>query len=254
MIQLATTSLKITVKSDDGIQSFGMSKPGPFYYFPSSKGRYKFTFDNGTKVLTKNITVIDADPIIQNTRLSTLYIGIDNPLNVKTSEFDADDKLVAEITDGQVIKKGEIFYARVFKRGITQVKIYANMPYGRIKVAEKSFVIRELHPPTPLINGLKSGGVVRESNLNQLQTMTLITDEYLVDEDVYIADFDFMLVYNNYSSVNKPIKNVGSSFNNQILSAIKIAKPGDILIFSNIRTLSSRGVEIVIPSLTLTVN
>ncbi len=248
-----TKNLKITVSSDDGTQYFGLSKPGPFYFFPSSKGRYKFLFDNGTKAFTKNITVIDADPIIQNTRLSTLYIGLDNPLNIKTSEFDADDNLTAEITDGQVIKKGEIFYARVFKRGITQVKIYANMPYGRIKVAEKSFVIRELHPPTPLINGMKSGGIVKKANLSQFESMSLITDEYLVDEDVYIADFDFMLIYNDFNSVNKPIKNVGSSFNNLILGAFERASKGDILIFSNIRTLSSRGVETIIPSLTLTV-
>ncbi|MBT8326620.1 MAG: hypothetical protein KJP21_02785 [Bacteroidia bacterium] len=248
-----TKNMRITVSSDDGIQYFGLSKPGPFYFFPSSKGRYKFTFNNGTKTSTKNITVIDADPIIQNTRLSTLYIGLDNPLNIKTSEFDEDDNLIAEITDGQVIKKGEIFYARVFKRGITQVKIYADMPYGKIKVAEKSFVIRELHPPTPTINGLKSGAIIKEANLSQLESMSLITDEYLVDEDVYIADFDFMLIYNDFNSVNKPVKNVGSSFNNLILGAFKRAKKGDILIFSNIRTLSSRGVEIMIPSLTLTV-
>jgi len=131
-----TKNLKIQVASDDGTQYFGLSKPGPFYFFPSSKGRYTFSFNNGKKTTTKKITVIDADPIIQNTRLSTLYIGLDNPLNIKTSEFDENDNLEAEITDGQVIRKGEIFYARVFKKGITQVRIYSQMPYGRIKIAE----------------------------------------------------------------------------------------------------------------------
>lgn len=248
-----TERLRIQVSSDDGVQNFGLAKPGPFYFFPSTKGRYTFTFSNGTKTSTKKITVIDADPIIQNTRLSTLYIGLDNPLNIKTSEFDENDNLVAEITDGQVIKKGEIFYARVFKKGITQVKIFANMPYGRIKVAEKSFVIRELQMPVPVINGLKSGGIVKKANLSQFKVMDLLTDEYLIDEEVYVADFEFMLVYNNYQAVIKPIKNTGSSFNNVILDALKRANVGDVLIFNSIRTLSSRGVETTIPTLTLTV-
>ena len=248
-----TKRMRIQVSSDDGVQNFGLSRPGSFYFFPNTKGRYTFTFNNGTKTTTKKITVIDADPIIQNTRLSTLYIGLDNPLNIKTSEFDSDDNLTAEITDGQVIKKGEIFYARVYKKGITQVKIFADMPYGRIKVAEKSFVIRQLQIPIPVINGLESGGIVKQVNLSQFKAMDLLTDEYLVNEDVYIAEFEFMHIYNNYQAVIKPIKNKGSSFNKLVLEALKKAKVGDVLIFNNIRTLSSRGVETIIPSLTLTV-
>ena len=248
-----TKSMRITVSSDDGTEKFRLTKPGSFYFFPNSRGRYKFTFTNGKKITTKKITVIDSDPIIQNTRLSTLYIGLDNPLNIKTSEFDADDNLTAEITDGQIIKKADIFYARVFKKGITQVKIYANMSYGRIKVAEKSFVIRELLHPIPIVNNLKSGGVVKSVNLTQFQDMKLLTDEYMVDEEVYVASFEFMLIYNDYEAVVKPIKNVGASFNSSILNSLQKAKPGDILIFNNIRTLSSRGVESLIPSLTITV-
>jgi hypothetical protein len=248
-----TKNMSITVSSDDGTEYFGLSKPGSFYFYPSSRGRYTFTFNNGKKVTTKHITVIDSDPIIENTRLSTLYIGLDNPLSVKTSEFDADDNLTAVITNGQVIKKGNIFYARVYKTGITQIKIYANMSYGRIKVAEKSFVIRELQNPIPVINNLKSGGVVKKANLSQLQNMKLLTDEYLIDEDVYVANFEFMLIYGDYSSIVKPIKNTGASLNRNILNALEKAKPGDILMFNNIRTLSSRGAESLIPSLTLTV-
>lgn len=248
-----TKQLRITVSSDDGIEKFSLSQPGAFYFFPNSKGRYTFTFNNGKKSTTKKITVIDADPIIQNSRLSTLYIGLDNPLNIKTSEFDANDNLEAEITNGQVIKKGEIFYARVFKKGITQLKIFAQMPYGRIKVAEKSFVIRQLHNPIPHINGLQSGGIVKKEDLDQFKVMDLLTDEYLVEEEVYVADFEFMLIYDNYQAVIKPIKNTGSSFNKRVLEALQRAGQGDILVFNNIRTLSSRGVETVIPTLTLTV-
>jgi hypothetical protein len=245
--------VSISVKYDNEIEYFSLDKPGNFYYLPKSKGRYLFTFENGLNTVTKTVTVIDIDPIIQNTKLSTLYIGIDNPLTIKTSEFDADDVLTAEITDGQIIKKGEIFYARVYKRGITQVTIYAEMPYGRVKVAEKSFVIRSLQAPTPSINGVTSGGTISKTNLKQLTALEISTDEYLIDEEVYISEFNFMLIYSNYEQVSQPIKNNGSSFNSEILSIINKANNGDVLVFSDIKTLSSRGVETTIPSLTINV-
>jgi DNA polymerase III delta prime subunit len=83
--------------------------------------------------------------------------------------------------------------------------------------------------------------------------MKLLTDEYLIDEDVYVANFQFILIYSDYSAVVKPIKNTGASFNRNILNALDKAKPGDILMFNNIQTLSSRGVKSLIPSLTFTV-
>lgn len=248
-----STKLEIQVKTDKGTEYFKLNTPGSFYYFPKSKGRYSFIFNNGKKRIVKDVTVIDTDPIIQNTKLSTLYIGIDNPLNIKTSEFDEDDNLLAEITDGQIIKKGNIFYARVYKKGITQVRIYAQMPYGKVKLAEKSFIIRELQAPTPSLNGVFSGGTVSVNNLGQLETLSLKTDEYLVDEDVYIAECEFMMIYDGYNRVTKPIINKGSSLNQGILNAIRNAESGDILIFSNIKTLSSRGTQKVIPTLTIKV-
>jgi hypothetical protein len=127
------------------------------------------------------------------------------------------------------------------------------MSYGRIKVAEKSFIIRELQKPIPVINNLQSGGVVKKVNLSQFQNMKLLTDEYLINEDVYVANFEFMLIYSDYSAIVKPIKNTGSSFNRNILNALDKAKPGDILMFNNIQTLSSRGTKSLIPSLTFTV-
>jgi hypothetical protein len=62
-----------------------------------------------------------------------------------------------------------------------------------------------------------------------------------------------MLIYSDYSAIVKPIKNTGSSFNRNILNALDKAKPGDILMFNNIQTLSSRGTKSLIPSLTFTV-
>jgi hypothetical protein len=60
-----------------------------------------------------------------------------------------------------------------------------------------------------------------------------------------------MTIYNNETSVTKPVKNIGSSFNNMVSKMISNAKPGDIFIFSNIKTKSSLGTEKSVAPLTL---
>ena len=244
----------ISVQSSKGTEYFSLNKSGKFLYFPNKKGNYNFTFSNDKKKSQKSIIVIDAEPVLENTRLSTLYIGIDNPLSIKTSEFDEEDNLIAEINDGNVIRKGNIFYARVYKKGIVQIKIFVQKPYGKIKVAEKSFVVRELQAPMPSINKFLSGATVSVEDVKKFSDIQIKTDEYLVDELVYVADFDFIAITSTTNKVSVKIKNVGASLNNDIRNALENVQSGDLLIFNNIRTLSSRGTEIVIPNLTLTVN
>ena len=89
------------------------------------------------------------------------------------------------------------------------------------------------------------------ADLKEIKKISLKTDEYLVNEEVYVAEFDFMKIYNEETSVTKPVKNVGSSFNSVVAKLISSGKPGDIFIFSNIKTKSSLGTEKIIAPLTL---
>jgi hypothetical protein len=243
--------VNVTVKSKSDSKSYTFTKPSDFVFFPSSKGSYKFSFDNGFKKITKDIRVIDIEPIIQNTKLPTLYIGIDNPLKIVITEYGAGDNLVATISDGVILKKGDVFYARFKRKGIVKAEVFVNLPYGKVKVAEQQFMVRELQPPIPYVNTYYNGTDVISSELKDMKKISLKTDEFLVNEEVYVAEFDFMKIYNEETSVSKPIKNVGSSFNTLVLKMISNAKPGDIFIFSNIKTKSSLGTEKVIAPLTL---
>lgn len=229
------------------------NKSSEFVYFPLKKGNYKFSFDNGIKKVIKEIRVIDIEPIIQNTKLPTLYIGIDNPLKIKITEYNVKDNLIATISEGIILKKGDAFYARVNKKGIVKAEIFANLPYGKVKIAEQQFAVRELQKPIPYINNSYNGDDITESGLKEFKKINLKTDEFLVNEEVYVAEFDFMKIYNNESAVLKPLKNIGSSFNSSIYKIIKASKSGDILIFTNIKTKSSLGTETEISPLTIKV-
>lgn len=247
-------TLKIRITSKKGTEIFGISRPGDFVYFPVSKGDYTFLFDDGNTVKSKKIKVMDVDPLIKNARLSTIYVGIDNPLSIRTSEFDASDDLFAIITNGEVFRKGELFYARVTKSGIVKLSIFANMPYGKVKVAEKSFIVRNLNPPKLQINGHYSGGNLNSSALQKIIGLTAEKDEILLDEQVYISEFEFMVLYADGDRAMKPAKNIGASFNQEILKVIQSLKSGDIIFLSNIKTKYSSGLEDNIPGFRLNIN
>jgi hypothetical protein len=250
----ATSNVNISVQSDSGLQNFSLSKEGTFLYVPPAKGRYSFAFKNNSQVTRKNIKVIDVDPTIQSESYGSLYKGIDNPLHIKTSEFEDTEGLVARISRGKLLKKGKKFYARVDSVGKTKVEVFAKMPYGFVKVAEKEYIIRELQLPYPSISNLRSGDKISKSKLRILNSMKIISEEYLLDESYYVSSFHFSKIYKDHSAILPPIKNQGSSINVAIKEVMLNSEPGDILIFENVQVKSSRGTEKTLAPLTLIVS
>jgi hypothetical protein len=245
--------VRVRVTSGDKVESYTLNKGSEFIYYPQTKGRYSFSFSSGNFRVEKRIKVIDVEPVIQNSKLSTLYIGIDNAVKVKVSEFDAADDLTAEITNGRVIRKGDYFYIRVKKKGINRLQVYANMPYGKIKVAEQSFIVRELQKPVAFVDGFSDGTTVTVDEIAKMKRMKVKTDEYLIDEDIFISGFEFMLIRGEDNTASISIVNTGASFNVGILDVLEKAEPGDILLFKNIKSKSSVGTERSLQTITLTV-
>lgn len=242
----STDKVAISVIGPNERKTFVTTKPGPFVYLPVSKGRYTITFTDKQKSLSKAIRVIDIEPIIQNTKLSTIYIGIDNPLDIKTSEYGSQDQMVASITKGQIFRKGNKFYARVTEPGLVQVSVFAKMPYGVVKVAEQMFAVRNLNQPYAAVNNLPNGSVVAPNALKNMRSLSVVTDEYLVDEQFFIQEFNVSLIYNNYSQITKPFKNVGNAFNSYLIDLINEAKSGDRIMFSDIVAKSNLGTSILL--------
>ncbi len=241
-----TKRVTILVNGPQDNRNFSMSKPGPFIYLPVSKGRYTVSFSDGVKKVSKSIRVIDVEPVIQNTKLSTIYAGIDNPLNIKTSEFGTEDKLVASISKGEIFRKGDKFYARVNETGIVLVSIFARMPYGIVKVAEQMFAVRALTQPIAQVNGFENGSKVNIQAARNMKSMVVKTDEYLVDETYFIQEFTVTMIYNKHTAITKPFVNSGSAFNPYLLDLLTKANAGDKLMITDIVAKSNLGNRIIL--------
>ena len=249
----STKKVNIFVNGPGESRSFTTTKPGPFVYLPTSKGRYTITFKDNLKTVAKSIKVIDVEPLIQNTKLSTIYIGIDNPLNIKTSEYGTQDQMVATITKGEIFRKGDKFYARVAEPGLVQVAIFAKMPYGIVKVAEQFFAVRALNNPYALVNSHSNGSDVTLVSVSKMRNLSVVTDEYLLEEQYFIQEFTASIIYNGHTQITKPFTNIGNSFNSYLLEMLSKVKSGDKIMFTEIIAKSNLGNRIVLNPYTLNI-
>ncbi|MFT4521236.1 MAG: hypothetical protein ACI8ZN_000163 [Bacteroidia bacterium] len=256
-INFDTTNNNVATASIEGPngfqQSFNLRKPGPFMFVPEIKGSYSIRINSNGVVSGKRIKVIDIEPIIQNNSSGTLYIGIDNILNIKTSEFENTEGLTARISDGVILQKGKNFYARVQNPGQVKVEIFAKMDYGYVKVAEKSFLVRELNKPIATVLDRGNGAEISLADVPKIRTVEVKSNEVLINEQYYVSNFRFTIIYNEHTSILKPIENKGSSLNSNSLEALKRAKVGDIITINEIQAKSSLGNEIKVSPVSYTV-
>ncbi len=234
-------------------QEYVMTEPGTFLFVPDVKGYYQLRFTNGEFSGRKNIKVIDLSPVLETKNVGTLYIGINNELQLRSSEFEDTEGLQARISSGRILKRGSSFFARVDEEGEVRVEIFAKMPYGFIRVAQKDYVVRKLNPPIASFQNETNGSAIPVSKLASMQRIQVKTDELLVSESYYIAGFEMTIIYNDHTAILKPIRNTGNSLNSTSMEALSKAQAGDIVMFSKIRTKSSLGTDIELQPLTYTI-
>ena len=235
------------------ITKYTMQEPGTFLYVPPVEGDYRFSFKSASEQLNKTIHVIDAEPILQNNRMGVLYTGMDNLLNIEPAIYKDTDGLVARISNGKIIKKGNRFFAQVDKKEIVQVEVYARMPYGFVQVANKQFAVRDLLPPFGSINSFTSGGTISLDEVSKLRSIDVTNVEYLSNENYMVESFEFTIIYNSHTAILQPIKHDGRALNASALDALKRVKPGDILLIDKIQTTTSSGHRERIAPISLTV-
>ena len=247
-------SVTVELTDPNGIEkSYVLTEPGVFLFVPEIKGYYELRFTNGVTTGRKNLRVLDLKPVLETGQMGTLYIGINNELKLRTSEFEDTDGLQARISDGQILKKGKSFYARVSKEGQVRVEVFAKMPYGFVRIADKQYVVRNLNPPIATLLGKDRTSTISKDDLATAKSLKIKSDELLVEEEYYISRFEMTIIYNGHTAILRPIPNVGNSLNSNSLDALSKASPGDIIMFNNITAKSSLGTDIELRPLTYTI-
>ncbi|TVR82227.1 MAG: hypothetical protein EA412_01795 [Chitinophagaceae bacterium] len=176
--------------------------------------------------------VKEQKPVINQEKFNNLYIGVDNPINiVKPSREDREYNV--EISNGELHKVGDQYYARVNRQGRVRISLTETRADGTKRtVAEQSFVARNLPKPVAQIHNRTSGEFA--ASLFKLQNGLSVKLEDL-DIDPRYRIIDYEVVYINGEGLGIFRESVqGSYFSGKSRELIDLAQPGDIYVFDNI--------------------
>lgn len=188
-----------------------------------------------------NYKVVQSKPYISQHDYKTLYIGINNPVDVYHPEYNPKDYKVS-ITQGKVINVGNDFYAVPSREGFASLKLEVpDGSGGYKKVAEEIFKVRELpRPEVSLYN--KEGGSIPAKIFKMQKGLNTSSKELPVDVNFRVTDFS--VTYINANGLGKFTENVkGSYFTGKSKELIDLAQPGDIFIFDNIHVKGPDGLN-----------
>lgn len=230
-----TEKVIVKVNNQYGFTEYVLHRPGDFIYIPERKGTYSIQFSNQQFTTVKSFSVIDVEPVIQNEKYGTLYVGIENALKIQTSEFEDTRNLIARTNNGQVFKRGANFFVKVDEKKLTKVQIYTRMPYGLVKIAEKEFLVKDIDLPIIALGDLKYEAVVPASDLKTIDKI-LLKDQNTGEENRQygVIEFDLSLIYNDHTSITPPIHHRGPEFNREARQILSNAKSGDIILLNNL--------------------
>lgn len=225
---------------------------GVFNFRLSELGVYEFRFETPNTSQSERLRVIQPGVDVQNAAYGTLYSGMDNPLVLELPDTLTPEDYRFEVTNGKVFFKDDRVFIRTNKTGLSILKIYEN-DSASTPVLEKKYAVRELKDPFASLGNYWDGSTIRIEDLTRMNGLKINYDDYFTKEVISIASFEMSLVYNGHTVITKPVQVMGSVFDESAKFLLSKVKSGDVLVFKNIRAISSLGSEIQLRSVLITV-
>lgn len=232
---------------------------GVFNFRLSELGVYEFRFETPKTSQSERFRVIQQGVDVQNASYGTLYSGMDNPLVLEFPDTSTPENYRFDMTNGKVFFKEDKVFVRTNKTGLSILKIYEN-DLASTPFLEKKYVVRELKDPFASLGNYWDGSTIRIEDLTKMDGLKINYDDYFTKLDnnftkevISIASFEMSLVYNSHTVITKPVQVMGSVFDESAKFLLGKAKSGDVLVFKNIRAISSLGSEIKLRSVLITI-
>lgn len=186
-------------------------------------------------------TIYDKD-----TRVQTLYIGVDNPLDITVTELE-NGTIEVSIDQGKIIKSEAGYIARVNNKGQALLTVIARDSTGKIsEIANLDFMVLEKPVPYVMIANQK-GGAISKPDLLKAGKLE-INYPFATDEKLTIRRFEI-------GRYNRDINGIGTIGNTVSLvqkSFIQSLEPGSIFSIYNIEAINSKGEKIMLEPLSFT--
>ncbi len=181
-------------------------------------------------------------------KMNVLYIGVDNPLSVSSGSGD-EKTSVSLSTGGSISKKGGGKYMANVTTPTNDAKISVSVSGG--KSLQFPVRIKRIPDPIPTLSGKIKGGKINKATLQAQGGLVAVLENFDFDARFSITGYTFMLAQKGGDVSPKNVD--GPVMNESVKAVIGRAKPGDIVIFDNIKAKGPDGTSRSLPSLTFTI-
>ncbi|WP_340113718.1 M56 family metallopeptidase [Maribellus mangrovi] len=157
-------------------------------------------------------TVIAVEPV----RMNVLYVGVDNPIKIAASGYDASD-LTASIDNGKISGKNGEYEVRPKEPGSAIVSV---MSKGK-EIQKTTFRVKALPDPVAKVSG-KKGGDIKKQELMMANEVVAEMEDFIFDSSFDIVEFKISAAINGYLQESKSNSNLFTKEQKEI-----IARTGD---------------------------
>jgi GldM N-terminal domain/GldM C-terminal domain len=212
--------------SGEGIQKYSgaVMVPGP-----DGKPRY-YPFESEYQT-AKGSAVISSD------KLNVIYAGIPNPFSVSVPGFSA-DKVNASITGGNFSKTAPgKFDANVpvdFIGKSVTINVGVQMDNGSHVIGAQQYQVKRIPDPVAVINGTITQGDIPSAELKIVQGIGAVLKDFYF-EGVRFDVTSFRAIYVPRRQDAQIEINNGAHFSQKVAQIIQNCRPGDQIIFDNIK-------------------
>lgn len=165
---------------------------------------------------------------ISASKMNVFYMGVDNPVEVSAAGVPS-NQIKVSMDGGTITKNSDGTYTVKGTKPTPSAKINVTAPGMN---ASKEFRVKPFPTPVPRL-GTKGGGVISSGELNANQGVLPVLENFDFDAKCNVKGFKMIRVAPRSDA--EIVGNVGGRFQQDAVSLIKKAKPGDRFFFEDIK-------------------
>lgn len=184
-------------------------------------------------------TVGTAGASLQLDKMNVMYIGVPNPVTISASGYNLND--VTWNMPGAEIKstgpgKYDVFVDKPNYQGVDYVVTATSKAGGKVEVARGKIRIKNIPSPIIRLGKVDGAGMMGTGELRAQQGLAAELENFDFDYRYTVTSYNVLLLQKG-SDVADPARGTGPMFsdNASVRELIGKARPGDRLIFENIR-------------------
>lgn len=169
---------------------------------------------------------------IELSKMNVCYVGIDNPMQIAVDGVPAKELSVRMNVSGEICWKNGQYTARFYKPGPAQISIYRVQNGKETLLASKTYRIKRIPDPTPLLCGMESGQVAIE-DLIACKELTLLLENFDYDAVFEVVGYEVTVWLHGSDPIS--INATGSTIPLNAQELIKNLTPGSAVFFDDIK-------------------